>query len=83
MSYKIEIEKPARKFIAKQPADKRELLLQAIAKLPDGDVKAMRNRSDVFRLRVGTYRILYRIYHGQCIICVIQAGNRGQIYKRR
>lgn len=82
MKYKIEVEKRARKFIEKQPLDKRTTILRAIYRLPDGDTKTVKGHDGLFRLRVGTYRILYRIDNGACIICVIDAGNRGQVYNR-
>lgn len=82
MEYKIEITKRAMKFIAKQPKNKQELLLRAIKVLPQGDVKAMKGHDGVFRLRVESYRIIYTMDYGKMIICIIDAGNRGQIYKR-
>lgn len=78
--YKIEITKKALKFIQKQPKPIRELLLRAISNLPAGDVKALQGHNGLFRLRVGNYRIIYTMDNDQLIICVIDAGNRGQIY---
>lgn len=83
MTYSIRIEKPAEKFIRKLPAPDRVRVLRAIAKLPnDGDIKQLKGQKsgDYFRLRVGTYRIIYTVDHGNLIVCVIDAGNRGQIY---
>lgn len=34
------------------------------------------------RLRVGDYRIIYRVDNGRLIVLVIDAGSRGDIYKR-
>ncbi len=34
------------------------------------------------RLRVGAYRIIYTVNHGELIVCVIDAGNRGEIYNK-
>lgn len=51
MTYKILIEKPAMKFIQKQPKPQQERLLQAIAALPEqGDRKPMTEHSGLFRL---------------------------------
>lgn len=33
------------------------------------------------RLRVGDYRIIYTVEHGELIVYVIDIGNRGEIYK--
>ncbi len=36
----------------------------------------------LYRLRVGDYRIIYKVNNNELIICVIDAGNRGQIYSK-
>ena len=85
MKYKIQIEKPAAKFIQKLPTPDKERVLRAINKLPDdGDIKQLKGQksNDFFRLRVGNYRIIYTVDHGELIVCVVDAGNRGQIYNR-
>ena len=85
MSYTILIEKPAQKFIAKLSRPDKERVIKAIHKLPnEGDIKELqgRNNKGVFRLRVGSYRILYKVDHGELLVCVIDADNRGDVYKR-
>lgn len=83
MSYTILYEKPALKFIKKQPKEQQRRILEAIHALPDyGDIKQMKGHADLLRLRVGSYRILYSVDNGQLIIRIIDAGNRGQIYNR-
>lgn len=82
MKYKIVIEKPAEKFIVKLPRPDKERILKAIYRLPDeGDIKALKGQKSrgMYRLRVGDYRIIYTVDSGQLIVCVIDAGNRGQI----
>ena len=81
MNYQIILKKPAKKFIDRLPADEKRRLIVAIEALPHtGDIKKLQGRENVFRLRVGSYRVLYTVDHGQLIVCVINAGNRGQIY---
>lgn len=82
MTYKIEFDKKAQKFILKQPRAKMELIYKAIYKLPEGDGKPLQGHKGYYRLRVGDYRIVYTIDNGRYIICVVDAGNRGDIYKR-
>lgn len=83
MSYTILYEKPALKFIKKQPKEQQRRILEAIHALPDhGDIKQMKGHSDLLRLRVGSYRIIYSVDNGQLIIHIIDVGNRGQIYNR-
>lgn len=82
MQYRIDFDKRAVKFIAKQPKPQRERIFKAIYKLPDiGDIKAMQGYQNTFRLRVGDYRILYTVDNDVLVIRVIEIGNRGDIYK--
>jgi mRNA interferase RelE/StbE len=82
MTYRIQIDKPALKFIAKQPSKAQERILQAIRKLPqEGDIKPLAGRPGYNRLRVGTYRIIYTVQDAIITVRVTEAGNRGDIYK--
>jgi len=81
MNYKIIIEKLALKFISKQPSKEKNRLLQSIYTLPDGDTIKMSGKYNLFRLRVGSYRIIYSIEKDNLIIRVIEVGNQGDVYK--
>ena len=79
---RIEIDKPALKFLAKQPKPQQERLLRAIYKLPnEGDIKRMAGTDGLYRLRVGDYRVLYTVEDTRLIVYVLQIGNRGDVYK--
>lgn len=81
--YQIILQKRAKKFIDKLPKNEKLRIVSAIEQLPNGeDIKKLKGHSDLLRLRVGDYRIIYTIDNGKCIIFVIDAGNRGEIYKR-
>lgn len=83
MKYTISYKKQALKFIEKQPKPQRERIFEAIHKLPEqGDIKPLRANSDLLRLRVGDYRIVYSVDNGQLVVYVIDADNRGQIYNK-
>lgn len=85
MKYTIVIEKLAEKFIVKLSKSEKERVLKAIYQLPNGnnikELKGNKNKG-LYRLRVGDYRIIYKIDNGKLIICIVDAGNRGDIYKR-
>ncbi len=82
MSWHIIIEKPAMKFLQKQPEAQRNRLLKAMYALPDaGDIKPLRGRDGLFRLRVGDYRVLYSLESGILTVYVLDVGTRGDIYK--
>ncbi|WP_312699416.1 type II toxin-antitoxin system RelE/ParE family toxin [Sedimentibacter sp.] len=50
--------KRAKKFLDKQNEETGNRIITAVEKLPAGDVKRLRGL-DGFRLRVGTYRIIF------------------------
>ena len=80
--YRIEIMKPARKFIERQPRNNQERLLKAIYKLPhEGDVKSLSGHNNVYRLRVGDYRVIFSVHNEILTVEVMTIGNRGGIYK--
>ena len=81
--YKIIIKKKAKKFIDKLPQNEKIRVVKAIKMLPNGeDIKKLKGHSDLYRLRVCDYRIIYTVDNGELIVCVIDAGNRGEIYNR-
>lgn len=81
--YKIIIKKKAKKFIDKLPMPTKKRIIEAINLLPYGsDIRQMKGHDDLFRLRVGDYRIIYTVDNGELIVYVIGAGNRGQIYNK-
>lgn len=82
MRYKILIDKPAQKFIAKQPRDQQERILKALYKLPsEGDIFPMRGVKGQYRVRIGTYRAVYDLHDDILTVQVIKVGNRGGVYK--
>ena len=83
MKYRIDIRRKAEKFIRKLPRQDKERVLSAIYRLPEGeDIKELQGHEGLMRLRVGDYRIIYRMDNGRLIVLVIDAGSRGDIYKR-
>ncbi len=74
--------KTSLKYLSKLGKDMRENIASAIDGLPDrGDIQKMRGQSlkNVFRLRVGRYRILY--IRETDAIRILDIDTRGDIYK--
>lgn len=81
--YEIIIQKKAKKFIDGLPKNDRIRIVTAIEQLPNGsDIKPLKGHEGLFRLRVGSYRIIYTVDNGELVVYVIDAGNRGQIYSQ-
>lgn len=80
--YRIKFEKAAQKFLDKQDKNQRLRLYKAIYRLPEGqDIKKL-NGHNLYRLRVGNYRVIYTIDRGIRLIDIEDIDNRGQIYKK-
>ncbi|MFJ4627726.1 type II toxin-antitoxin system RelE/ParE family toxin [Streptomyces sp. NPDC088847] len=47
----------------------------------DADVKKLSGHDGLYRLRVGDFRVAYRIDDGQLIILVVKVGNRRDVYR--
>ena len=79
--YKINFEKAAQKFLDKQSKPQRLRLYKAIYKLPDGtDIKKLKGQ-EFYRLRVGSYRVLYTIDTRSKVVTIENIDNRGDVYK--
>lgn len=81
--YQIILKKQAKKFIDGLPRNEKQRVVSAIEQLPNGeDIKKLKGHEGLFRLRVGGYRIVYTVDNGELIVYIIDAGSRGQIYKK-
>lgn len=83
-NYNIEIKKSAAKEISKLPKQELKRVVEKIKLLaenprPDGCKKL--SGDEKYRLRVGNYRVLYRIEDDLLIIYVVKVGHRKEIYK--
>ncbi|MBZ6232077.1 type II toxin-antitoxin system RelE family toxin [Streptomyces olivaceus] len=47
----------------------------------DADVKKLTGPSGLFRLRVGSYRVAYRINDGELVILVVTVGDRRDVHR--
>ena len=84
-SYRIEVSATAEKQIRKLSREDQIRVLRAIRslateRLPPG-ARKVRGYDDVFRIRVGTYRVLYRIQGHRLLIIILKIGHRREIYR--
>ena len=78
MSYKIFIRKPAEKYIAKLDRPTRIRIINAIDNLSEDPAKGelLTNHQATYKLRVGTYRILYDVIATKVTVDIIKVGPR-------
>ena len=82
-NYKIEIKKSATKEIEKLPKNVLKRVIEKIQSLgteprPHGCKKL--TADEKYRVRVGNYRILYRIEDEVLVVIVVKVGHRKEIY---
>ena len=74
--------KTSLKYLTKLEKQVRTNIIQAIEGLPDkGDIRKMKGRSiqNIYRLRVGKYRVLY--IQEEDTVKILDIDTRGDIYK--
>lgn len=76
---KIKYSKQAEKYLKKLHRPKREQIINAIHLLPEGDVKPMNGRGNLYRLRVNDYRVIFS--REGAILLITKIGSRGDIYQ--
>jgi len=80
--YEIEFKRKAFKILKKLPRKDAEKIIKKITELSDnlkGDVKKLTDYTPEYRLRVGTYRVLFEIEKN--VITVYHIKQRGEAYK--
>lgn len=80
MSYRVEISRKATKQVKGLPKKIQEQVRTQIRALADnprpGGITKISGRVDLYRVRVGDYRILYEIQDKVLLILVIEVGHR-------
>ena len=83
--YRIEVSRTAEKQIHKLGRDDQIRVLKAIRGLatdqhPRGSGK-LRGFEDVFRLRVGTFRVLYSVESNRLLVIILKVAHRRDAYR--
>lgn len=85
MTYQVEIAPAAKRQIKKLVNQTQELIIQRLQELaenprPHGVLK-MEGNENLYRVRVGDYRIIYQIQDRTLLIVVVKVGHRGDVYR--
>jgi len=79
-SYKVEITASAEKALARLPTNDMSRVVRAITALATvprpGGCRKLRGHEDVYRIRVGLYRVIYSIDDRRIIVVVLKLGHR-------
>ena len=82
--YKIRVKKSAEKELGKLPKKELVKILTTIENLstnpyPMGSIKL--TNEEKYRIRVGSYRVLYKVENDILTVFVVKVGHRRQIYR--
>lgn len=80
MGYNAQYSKAAEKYLDTQTRETQKRIMDAVDKLPAGNVRKLQGR-DGYRLTIGGYRVLFD-YIDDATVDVTAIGPRGDIYKK-
>jgi len=87
--YKVKYHKRVVKFLETKPDKVRRRIIEVFdvvkrdpfANLKNFDIKPLKGFENFYRLRIGKFRIIFKIDKSELLILVISAASRGDIYK--
>lgn len=86
MTYKIVTSPVAQKSLKSLPQNMKKRIdakISALAKNPrPPDAKVLQGKHGLLRVRVGDYRIIYRVEDDRLIILIVKIGHRKDVYRR-
>jgi mRNA interferase RelE/StbE len=85
MTYRIEFTRSSAKQLQSLPAKARERIQTKLLILADNprsfDTIKLENQGDLYRVRVGNYRIIYQIQDDELIVLVVKIAHRREAYR--
>ena len=84
-SYNVELTRTAEKQLRRIAKRDRNRMVEAIRGLADRPrpqgARKLQGYDDVYRIRVGRYRVVYEVFDDRVIVIVLKVGHRKDIYK--
>ena len=85
--YVLEFATPAARQIRKLDPQVRSRIRAAIEALCDNPrpagVKALTGSADLLRIRVGDWRVIYRVADHRLVVVVVEVGHRREVYREK
>ena len=84
--YAIRFTTTARKRLKKLPKEIQNGIIERLTEIrkdPFDEVKMLRtsNKTPIYSLRVGEYRVIMRIYKDKLVVLIINVGYRSTVYR--
>jgi len=84
-SYNVELTRTAEKQLRRIAKRDRNRLVEEIRGLADRPrphgARKLQGYDDVYRIRVGQYRVVYEVFDDRVIVIVLKVGHRKDIYR--
>lgn len=85
MAYRIEVKLSAADALGRIPKPHRERIARKIDRLADNPrprgAVALQGPDSFYRVRVGSYRVIYQIQDAVLLVLVVRIGSRGDVYR--
>ena len=82
--YRVELAESAKRDLKKVSPQAKEDILAAIEELADEPrprgCKKVRG-ADAYRIRLGSYRVIYQIFDVRLVVMVVRVGHRREVYR--
>jgi mRNA interferase RelE/StbE len=85
MKYAVRLNTRVGKVLDRLPSDMRRRILRRLEALEDNPrprgVEKLAGVDELYRVRVGTYRIVYAIRDRELVVIVVRIGHRRDVYR--
>lgn len=83
--YAVEVTPAASRQIRKLDRNTQKRILARIEKLEEEprphDASKLQSPEELYRIRVGDYRIVYQIEDDRLVVLIVKVGNRREVYR--
>jgi mRNA interferase RelE/StbE len=88
LGYEVQLSAGAERELSRLSTQAQIRIARAIRKLAESPrhtpgIKKLRGDADAYRVRVGDYRVLYKIDDKRRLVLVVRAGHRRDVYRGR
>lgn len=84
-SYRLDVSATAERQIRKLERSDQIRVLRAMKQLADDPrprgCRKLQGYEDIFRIRVGTFRVIYSVETDRLVVIILKVGNRRDIYR--
>lgn len=83
--YRVQFAPSARRQLGRLPTTAQGRIAESVDRLaanprPHGSIK-LKGEDDLYRIRVGAYRVVYAIRDDELIVLVLRVGHRREVYR--